>query len=217
MKILNGLIGLFLFCACLTKAEDKTDLVSEKETRKILNTGIKAKEIDYDFYFKEAKLFTQTNNYNQDFFFLIDLGKHSGLKRFFVYDFKKSKIIKSYMVSHGCGDAPWGSTINKENAPVSNVPDSHCSSIGKYMISNRGASQWGIKVNYLLMGKEKSNSNALSRAIVLHSWDAIPDNEIYPNGTPEGWGCPAVSNESMKEIDELLKTNKRVLMWIIKS
>ncbi|MFD1603923.1 murein L,D-transpeptidase catalytic domain-containing protein [Flavobacterium artemisiae] len=217
MKVLYTLIGLFLFCSCLTRAEDKSLLVSQKETNKSSNAAVKPKEIDYDSYFKQAQLFTKANNYNQDFFFLIDLGKHSGLKRFFVYDFKKNKIVKSYMVSHGCGDAAWGGEMNKENAPISNVADSHCSSIGKYMISSRGVSQWGIKVNYLLMGKDKTNSNALSRAIVLHSWNAIPDDEIYPNGTPEGWGCPAVSNESMKEIDEMLKVNKRVLMWIIKS
>jgi hypothetical protein len=217
MKILKGLISLFLFCACLMRAEDKSIVVSKKETKKSSSIEIKKQEVGYSSYFKEAHLFAKTNNYNQDFFFLIDLGKHSGYKRFFVYDFKKNRIAKSYMVSHGCGDAAWGGEMNKENAPISNVADSHCSSVGKYMISNRGVSQWGIKVNYLLMGKDKTNSNALSRAIVLHSWNAIPDDEIYPNGTPEGWGCPAVSNKSMKEIDEMLKVNKRVLMWIIKS
>jgi hypothetical protein len=68
-----------------------------------------------------------------------------------------------------------------------------------------------------LQGKEKTNSNAVNRAIVLHSWEVVPNNEVYPEGTPEGWGCPAVSNESMKKIDEILKQNKNVLMWIIKS
>lgn len=121
------------------------------------------------------------------------------------------------MVSHGCGDNQWGRTSSKENAPVSNEFDSHSSSIGKYVISERGVSQWGIKVNYILQGKDKTNSNARSRAIVLHSWEAVSDYEVYPQGTPEGWGCPAVSNESMKEIDELLKANKKVLMWIVKS
>ena len=120
------------------------------------------------------------------------------------------------MVSHGCGDHMWSWTSSKEDAPISNEPDSHCSSIGKYQISNRGVSQWGIKINYLLIGKDKTNSNALKRAIVLHSWEKISKEEPYPEGTPEGWGCPAVSNESMKEIDILLKANKNMLLWIIK-
>ena len=121
------------------------------------------------------------------------------------------------MVSHGCGDSDWGQTDTKDNVQISNEIDSHCSSIGKYIVLNRGISQWGIKVNYVLQGKDKTNSNALNRAIVLHSWEAIPNYEVYPDGTPEGWGCPAVSNESMKEIDEVLKKNKKVLFWVIKS
>lgn len=72
-------------------------------------------------------------------------------------------------------------------------------------------------MNYLLQGKEKTNSNAVKRAIVLHSWEAVPNDEVYPEGTPEGCGCPAVYNESMTEIDTILKQNKNVLMWIIKS
>lgn len=175
------------------------------------------KDIDYSVYYKEAQQYCKRNNLNQNIFILIDLGMHSGLKRFFVYDFKENKIVKSYVVSHGCGDNNWGATMSKENAPISNEFDSHCSSIGKFIILDRGVSQWGIKVNYVLQGKEKTNSHARSRAIVLHSWEAISSEEVYPKGTPEGWGCPAVSNESMKEIDKLLKENKKVLMWIIKS
>lgn len=171
---------------------------------------------DYTSYLKEAKVYCKKNNLNQNKFILIDLDLHSGLKRFFVYDFKNNSLTKSYMVSHGCGDHMWSWTSSKEDAPISNEPDSHCSSIGKYKIGSRGVSQWGIKVNYLLIGKDTTNSNALKRAIVLHSWEKIPTEEIYPKGTPEGWGCPAVSNESMKEIDALLRTNKNMLMWIIK-
>lgn len=171
---------------------------------------------DYSSILKEAKDYCQKNNLNQNKFILIDLALHSGLKRFFVYDLKTSKKIKSYMVSHGCGTHMWSWTTSKENAPISNEPDSHCSSIGKYVVSSRGVSQWGIKVNYLLIGKDKTNSNAVKRAIVLHSWEKVPSNEVYPEGTPEGWGCPAVSNESMREIDQLLTTNKSMLMWIVK-
>jgi len=171
---------------------------------------------DYTSYLKEAKVYCKKNNLNQNKFILIDLDLHSGLKRFFIYDFKNNSLTKSYMVSHGCGDHMWSWTSSKEDAPISNEPDSHCSSIGKYKIGSRGVSQWGIKVNYLLIGKDTTNSNALKRAIVLHSWEKITTEEIYPKGTPEGWGCPAVSNESMKEIDALLRTNKNMLMWIIK-
>lgn len=197
--------------ASVFKPEKIVEIIPEEKPRSEI------KDIDYSVYYKEAQQYCKRNNLNQNIFILIDLGMHSGLKRFFVYDFKENKIVKSYVVSHGCGDNNWGATMSKENAPISNEFDSHCSSIGKFIILDRGVSQWGIKVNYVLQGKEKTNSHARSRAIVLHSWEAISSEEVYPKGTPEGWGCPAVSNESMKEIDKLLKENKKVLMWIIKS
>ncbi|KFF06778.1 hypothetical protein IW19_15255 [Flavobacterium reichenbachii] len=198
--------------------ENKPTMVSEnKHKSKIISLEKPRIEINYGNYYKEAEQFCNRNNLNQNKFILIDLGLHSGYKRFFIYDFKKIAVSNSYMVSHGCGANNWGGTASKDKVEISNEFDSHCSSLGKYVILDRGVSQWGIKVNYILQGKEKSNSNARSRAVVLHSWEAVPDNEVYPRGTPEGWGCPAVSNESMKEIDELLKTNKKVLMWIIKS
>lgn len=200
-----------VLAANVSEAEKATEITSKEKPRSEI------KDIDYSTYYKEAQQYCKKNNLNQDKFILIDLGIHSGLKRFFVYDFKENKVLKSYMVSHGCGDNKWNATMSKEDAPISNEFDSHCSSTGKFVILDRGVSQWGIKVNYVLQGKDKSNSNAQNRAIVLHSWEAISSNEIYPEGTPEGWGCPAVSNESMKEIDAILKQNKKVLMWIVKS
>lgn len=208
-------IAMTLVLSCNQK--ETQVVISKNENRKEVIQDNRRVEIDYSQYYKEAKQYCKANNLNQNKFILIDLGVHSGLKRFFVYDFKKNAVSKSYIVSHGCGDNRWGATSSKENVQISNEFDSHCSSIGKYVILNRGVSQWGIKVNYILQGKDKTNSNAQNRAIVLHSWEAVTNTEVYPEGTPEGWGCPAVSNESMKEIDELLKTSKKVLMWIIKS
>ncbi len=210
-------IVLVLILSCNQK-DKKEIVVSKNENKTEITREAKPRtEINYSNYYKDAEQYCKANNLNQDNFILIDLGVHSGYKRFFVYDFKKKEVSKSYLVSHGCGDNQWGRTSSKAKPQISNEFDSHCSSIGKYVVLDRGVSQWGIKVNYVLQGKEKTNSNAQSRAIVLHSWDAVSENEVYPEGTPEGWGCPAVSNESMKEIDELLKTNKKVLMWIIKS
>jgi len=151
---------------------------------------------------------------NTDFCILVDYSIHSGKKRLFVYDFKKDSIVLVGMVSHGCGDNPWGIDATKTNPTFSNVPESHQSSLGKYKIGKRGYSSWGINVNYKMHGLQKTNSNAYERVIVLHSWDMIPNEECYPNGTPEGWGCPAVSNEFMKSLDIKLKSAKKpVLMW----
>ena len=220
MKKVIYVISLFIIVSSCNR-RDTSEIVDSKNKITLdsiskLEFKRETKNIDYKVYFQEAEQYCKKNHLNPNKFILIDLGLHSGLKRFFIYDFKKKKVVKSFMVSHGCGNNVWGQTYTKENAPVSNESDSHCSSIGKYIVLKRGISQWGIKVNYLLQGKDKTNSNAINRAIVIHSWDEVPNNEVYPEGTPEGWGCPAVSNKSMEEIDVVLKENKKVLLWIIK-
>lgn len=105
--------------------------------------------------------------------------------------------------------------FSKAAAKVSNTDGSHLSSIGKYIVASRGYSNWGINVNYKLLGQDKTNSNAEKRQIVLHSWEKVPDEETYPKGTPEGWGCPALSNASMKILDEKLKKSGRTLLWVV--
>lgn len=164
---------------------------------------------------KEALDFCKKNNYNQDFCILIDMKIHSGLNRFFVYDFKTNTISMSMLVGHGCGNYPWSSDWSRSNPGFSNVDGSHCSSLGKYKIGKRAWSDWGINVKYVLHGLEKTNNNAEKRYIVFHSWEKVAEKEVYPDGTAEGWGCPTISNSNMKIIDPMLKASQRpVLMWI---
>ncbi|MDI9257345.1 murein L,D-transpeptidase catalytic domain-containing protein [Flavobacterium sedimenticola] len=166
---------------------------------------------------QEALAFCKKNGYNSDFCILIDMSIHSGLNRFFVYDFTKNTISHKMLVGHGCCDYPWSQDWSKSNPTFSNVDGSHCSALGKYKIGKRAWSDWGIHVKYVLHGLEPTNSNAESRYIVFHSWEKVADTETYPIGTPEGWGCPTISNANMKKIDPILKASAQpVLMWIYK-
>jgi hypothetical protein len=159
--------------------------------------------------------FCKNHKLDTTYCILIDMSIHSGKNRIVVWDFKSDQIMDQGLVSHGCCDLPWGGDLSRTNPEFKNIPDSHCSSLGKYSIGKRGYSQWGINVNYKLHGLESTNNLAYERIIVLHSWVAIPEEECFPNGTPEGWGCPAVSNEFMKRLDEKLKhKSKDVLLWI---
>ncbi len=165
---------------------------------------------------EEAKLFCKNKDFNSEFCILIDMSIHSGKKRAFLWSFKKDTILDAALCAHGCGSNPWGETTTKAKPIFSNTPDSHSTALGKYKIGKRGYSQWGINVNYLLHGLESTNNNALKRQIVLHSWADVPETEVFPSGTPEGWGCPAVGNNFMKLLDQKLKnTEKPVLLWII--
>lgn len=163
----------------------------------------------------EALEFAKSKKLSNEICILIDMSLHSGVKRLIVWDFKNQKIRETYLVGHGCGINSWSKDESKNNPKFSNEDGSHLSSLGKYKLSGRGYSDWGIHVKYLMHGMEDSNSNALKRFIVFHSWELMSDEEVFPNGSPEGWGCPTVSNNAMKEIDVLLqKQNRPVLMWI---
>lgn len=171
---------------------------------------------DYLPFHKEAKVFCKTEKFNDDYYFLIDLSIHSGKNRFFIVDLKTNKVITKNLVTHGSCDVLSANKTKREKAKFSNEDNSHCSSNGKYKIGTRDASSWGIGVKYWLEGLEKTNNNAQKRVVVLHSWDAVANKEIYPKYSPLSWGCPAVSDNFMKILDEKLqKSKKPVLLWII--
>jgi hypothetical protein len=163
----------------------------------------------------EALAYCQSNSFSTSHCILIDFSVHSGLNRLVLWDFNSNTALYSCLVSHGCGSSPWSSDQTKTSPVFSNVHESHSSSLGKYKIGERGYSNWGVHSKYLLHGLESSNSQAMARTIVFHSWDAVPEQELYPAGTPEGWGCPAVSNNAFRSIDPYLRgSTKPVLMWI---
>lgn len=215
---------LFVFTFLLLSCNNSSDELSGSERSSEINT-ISAEDSPYlptskwmESKAAEALAFCRSNNMNQDFCILIDFGIHSGKKRFFVWDFTKKEVIHQFLVGHGCGDNTWSGDETKDNPTFSNTEDSHRSSLGKYKIGERGYSNWGVHTKYLMHGLEPSNSNALKRIIVFHSWEAVSDEEVYPNGTPEGWGCPTISNASFTTIDPLLRdSSKPVLMWIYNS
>jgi len=172
--------------------------------------------INYNSFHQEALTFCKQNKFNQDFYFFVDLSVHSGKNRFFIYDFKNQKVVNQNLVTHDACDVFQEHPEKYKKVKFSNKSNSHCSMKGKYKIGKRDYSSWGINVKYWLHGLESTNNNAVNRVVVLHSWDAVSNEEIYPRYSPLSWGCPAVSNEFMKVLDEKLKAdNQSVLLWIV--
>lgn len=164
-----------------------------------------------------ALSFCKQKGYNTRYCILIDMSLPSGVKRFVIWDFSKQNILLSGLISHGCGRSPWSGVWSKDHPEFSNKDGSHCTALGKYAIHGREYSAWGIHIKYILRGLDTSNNNALGRQVVFHSWERVPEEEVYPNGTPEGWGCPAISNNTLKQVDALIKKqHKTMLMWIYK-
>lgn len=206
MKIFLVIL-VFIFMNCKDTTSDK------------LFSNVEASEVTIKNYSKthdEAFLFCKENGFNEDYYFLVDLSVHSGKNRFFIYDFVSKSITDKKLVTHGSCDIFEDNETKWEKVKFSNKEGSHCSSKGKYKIGKRAYSKWGIHVKYWLHGLEISNNNSVERIVVLHSWGAVKNEEIYPKYSPLSWGCPAVSDEFMKVLDEKLKaTTKPVLLWII--
>lgn len=171
---------------------------------------------DYTSKNTEALAFCKANNFNDEFYYLVDLGIHSGRNRFFVYNFRTNAITHQNLATHGSCDQFEANPDKWEKAKFSNRNNSHCSSKGKYKIEKRDYSSWGINVKYWMHGLEPTNSNAVERIVVLHSWSAVANEEIFPRFSPLSWGCPAVSDDFMKILDtQLQRSEKPVLLWII--
>lgn len=151
--------------------------------------------------------YSQRFNYSPKYAFLINLGLKSGKKRFFIIDLQRGSIIQSGLVAHGRGKEKF--TLKKK---YSNKSGSSCSSLGLYKV---GASYYGnFGKSFRLIGLEETNNNALSRAIVLHAMNCIPDEEInYPICQSEG--CPSVSPFFLTKISEIIKSSsKPILIWV---
>jgi hypothetical protein len=209
MKSFSIIALIVLSCALILHArEDRAILVDDKPVSDTLSIKTYSDKIH------AALLYARQNKMDTSLALLIDYSCHSGKKRAFLVDLQKRVITDSFMVSHGCGNMPWAYDFSKNKPQFSNEFESHCSSLGKYKIGQRAYSSWGINVKYVLHGMESTNSNALKRLIVMHGWGDVPDQEVYPSGTPEGWGCPAFSNAGMQTIDTVLqKIKKPVLLW----
>ena len=156
----------------------------------------------------DLKAFIKDSNYNSDKAFLIDFSISSSKFRFFVVDLKSGKIIQKALVAHGDG-----SEDGKENGTLkfSNTDGSHCSSLGMYVISEKYKGQYGL--SYRLDGLNETNSNARSRAIVLHRLSCVPDVE-QKEDICLSFGCPMVSDNFFKILEQHIdKSNKKILIY----
>lgn len=170
-----------------------------------------AQQRDYTTFTQEAKQFVQSNGLSNEFYILVDMSVHSGKKRMFVISFADGSIRDAFLTTHGMG---CGSS--DDDVKFSNVPESHCSSKGKYILGKKKVYSPSFQHKYIMYGKEASNSNAVVRNIVFHPWSVVPDEETYPSGIAQSWGCPAVSENAFNAMDGYLQsTNGRVLLWII--
>ena len=155
-----------------------------------------------------AKDFVDQNGFDVSYCFMIDMRLPSGKNRFFVYNLLKDSLEATGLVTHGKG-----SESQTGDLVFSNSPNSNCTSLGKYKIGNSYNGNFGL--SYKLMGLDKTNSRALDRAVVLHSYLGVPKEEVYPASICLSEGCPAVSAPFFAQLKGYMdESAEPILLWI---
>ncbi|KRB55588.1 murein L,D-transpeptidase catalytic domain-containing protein [Flavobacterium sp. Root186] len=174
---------------------DKKDFLSELELVR-LNEHV-----------SEVKSFTASNHgYSRKIAFLVDMKIKSGKNRFFVYDLENERIIDQGLVAHGSGSE---TGIKGDILQFSNAPNSNCTSLGRYSIEKSYKGVFGKA--FRLAGLDQTNNNALKRAIVLHCYKEVPDEEkeYY---IINSHGCPMVSEVFFKRLEKIIDSSDSKIM-----
>lgn len=150
----------------------------------------------------EVKTMINTKaNYNTKIAFFVDMKIKSGKNRFFVYDLVNDKILDQGLVANGSGSE----TKVRGELIFSNEANSNSTSLGKYIVGKSYNGMFGK--SYRLSGLDETNSNALKRAIVLHPYSAVPEEEqdYYISNSH---GCPMVSENFFKRLEKIIDNSK---------
>lgn len=156
----------------------------------------------FDHQIADVKDILRSNaTYNAKIAFLVDMQIKSGKYRFFVYDLVKGEIIDQGLVAHGSGSE----TNIRGDLKFSNEPNSRSTSLGRYFVGRSYKGMFGKA--YKLAGLDKTNSNAEKRAIVLHSYSAVP-SEQQDYYITNSQGCPMISEDFFKRLEKIIDASK---------
>lgn len=155
-----------------------------------------------------AKDCVTENGFNTEYCFFLDMRIPSGKNRFFVYNLQRDSVEIAGLVTHGSG-----SENGTEGLTFSNIPNSYCTSLGKYKTGKSYSGNFGLA--YKLYGLDKTNNKAFDRFVVLHGHECVPNDEVYPFPICLSLGCPTVSPAFLSRLKiHLDKSADPILLWI---
>lgn len=132
---------------------------------------------------------------NRDCIGIVDFGVASRAKRFHLVDLSAGRTT-SLLVSHGRGSDPANSGWLQS---FSNRPGSEASSQGAFLTGATYIGKHGRSRH--LVGLDPCNSQAASRAIVIHSASYVSDDMANTHGrVGRSQGCFAVSDAELKMV-----------------
>lgn len=136
---------------------------------------------------------------NIDVVAIADFTKASADPRFYLLDTNSGRVTR-HLVAHGRGSDPEHTGFLQR---FSNLPGSEASSNGAYVTTEFYPGHYGRAMR--VRGLDQSNSNAESRAIVVHSaWYAEPGVLASMGRLGRSEGCFALSHASLQEVLERL-------------
>lgn len=133
---------------------------------------------------------------NKGWMTIIDMGMHSGKKRFFLIGMDSGNVTPT-VVAHGSGSDP---DNDGKATKFADTIDSHKTSIGYYLTAETYTGQHGFSLK--LDGLSASNKSARARAVVMHG-----ASYVSPGKSKQGrsWGCPAVANNEKDGLIQKLR------------
>ncbi|MCB5425796.1 murein L,D-transpeptidase catalytic domain family protein [Altererythrobacter sp. CC-YST694] len=125
---------------------------------------------------------------------IADYGVHSAIPRFHFVNLEAGNV-RSFLVAHGTGSDPDHSGFLQQ---FSNIEGSNATSRGAYITWEWYKGRYGTSIR--LGGLDQDNSNALPRAIVMHSADYATQAHVEKWGRlGRSNGCFAMSPEDFNE------------------
>jgi hypothetical protein len=140
---------------------------------------------------------------------IVNFDLHSAKPRLFVFDVI-SKEVASYLCAHGIGSE--GEDNDGIAEVFSNRNGSKASSLGVYRCAETYTGRNGYSLR--LDGLESTNSNARSRAIVVHGAIYVSEKFAEENGRiGRSQGCPALDHEYARKVIDELKQGSLLIHW----
>lgn len=128
---------------------------------------------------------------NKNFIGIVDFAAHSSKARFFILDMQ-SGDVHAIRVAHGAGSDP---DADGYATRFSNVPESKASSLGFYLTGALYSGSHGKSMR--LHGLSSTNSNVLSRAVVIHESAYVQEANVRQG---RSFGCLAVSTTEIRKV-----------------
>lgn len=133
---------------------------------------------------------------NRRYAVVIDMSMNSAKRRLVLLDLKLG-TGKNYRVAHGAGSDPDNDGYATK---FSNEDGSHMTSLGAYITKGTYIGSHGRSLR--IDGQEKTNSNAIARAVVVHGSAYVSENNTR---TGRSWGCPAMDDDVVQGVIDKIR------------